>query len=242
MQNNISSDLLDKLRKILALCDSNMEGERDAALLKAQELAIKYSIDLAAIEPFREEKQEPITKDAIEAGRRLPVTQRFVSWILANHFSVRVIYSGGRYGGRRLVLVGDKTDIEFAKFVNSFLNNEFMTRWRTYKIANNAPTSSRNSFIYGAYNGLNAKLSESRKKNETESFAALPADKRGEAQTSYALTVVSKKERIEKAVNEFFPRLGTAARSSAGRHCSNAFDSGIQAGRQINIARPLAAG
>jgi hypothetical protein len=242
MTHAIPDSLIERIRKILALSNSNVEGEREAALLKAQELATRHNIDLAQIEPARVEREEPIQKEEMACGKRLPVTQHLVSRLLQTHFGVRVIYSGGRYYGRTLTLVGTKTDVEFARFVNGFLNTEFMVRWHEYKERNCAPVGERNSFLFGASRGLDEKLTLAKRKAELDGFASVAPEKRDDTQKAYALMVVSKESRVDAAVDEMFPTLRSVRRSYSGHHSANAYSSGFAAGRRINIARPISNG
>jgi hypothetical protein len=205
---------------------------------------------LAQIQVFENKKSdEPIVKgNDIDLGKRESVCQKFIYWILQNHFNVRVITGGGRYFGRRLTLIGKTKDIQIATYVNSFLNQEFMNLWHKYRKTNvYSETKDRNSYFWGLYNGLDSKLDEQSKTTESASFSSIVAARGSQAaaqvQNCYALTVTSNKERLTKAMEDFYPRLRSRSRSYSNHHHSeSARTAGETAGRNISLRMGLGNG
>lgn len=253
--NTISDSLVEKIRKLLALASelNDCKEQAEQALRKAKALAVQHEIDLASIQVFQNKKsEEPIEKnDEISLGKRQSVCQKFISWLLQNHFNVRVIYSHGydqNYNSvQKLVLIGKKSDIEIATYVQAFLNEEFMRLWHNYRHTYQmVQTKDRNSFLWGLYTGLSDKLTESKKQAEQDGFAALAQDKTEseveQVKECMSLTVVSDKERIEEAVGKFFPRLSSRRHYTSYSHSENARQAGERAGRQISLRRGISGG
>lgn len=240
VNNTVPDQLVSKIRKLLALGNFNDNGNQaELALAKAKQLAVEYEIDLASIQIFDEKpKLEPIIKgEGIESGCRFSVTQKFVNWILQAHFNVKVIMSGGRYGGRYINLIGKKTDVETANYVNKFLNDELMRRWHSYQKKNNLRAAVRNSYLYGLYQGLDAKLAEAKKNAEEGKFSTMNNGE--QIRGNYQLMVVNEKKRLENAVGDFYPHLRKVSISVGRAYRQDIIGDGKRDGRNINITRGI---
>lgn len=238
MNNTISDSVVEKIRKCLALATSNNEHEAQLAMTKAQKIAAEHNVDIALIQIFDKTiKQAPIEKkEGISLGNRKSITQHFVSWILQDHFGVKVIYSGSRAMGRQLILIGTKDNIAMAEYVQVFLNEKFMSLWRDYFKKTNCPLNHRNSYLMGLHRGLDAKLQTSNKEVITDKLIAQSEDTRNQ----FALMVVNEKERLQEAVSNFFPRLGRAtSNQSRGGYHSDVINQGYAAGQSITINRAI---
>jgi len=245
-QNQISDSLVEKIKGLLRLSTSQNQHEAELAMQKAKALAVKYEIDLVSIDAFNDNapKNEPITRESIEAGKRLSVSQHHISRLLIDYFNVKVIYSGGRWGGKQITFIGRGRDIEIASYLNDYLNQEFLRLWRKYydeNEKNGVTISHRAGFIYGLAQGLGGKLAESQTQTEQESFAASPAEKVQKIKECYALAIVNHKKNLEDKVAEFYPHL----RKSGVSHRIRNYDSvgaGRVLGRSISLNRPLSNG
>lgn len=248
----MNPEILARLKKLLALSASGNSAEADLALTKAREIAAYHDIDLAvaAVRMEAPEAKEEFTKMEVGAGKRKNVCQKLISWILSKHFNTDVIYSGGRNYGMTIHFIGRKSDVEFAIYLNSFLQQEFMRRWWAYKEAGNHNTRERNSFIYGLYEGLSSKLDEAKAVSEQNKFTFINRENAtpennydtsfaDQVKQKYSLMIVTEKEERKKKVGEFFPTL----RSNYDRtRLTGSVDSrgaGRAEGRKINVARPL---
>lgn len=249
---SISDSLVEKIRKLLAL-SSNLNDSKEQAELamkKAVELATQSGINLATIQVFENKKSEdPIIKgEEISLGKRKSVCQKYIAWLLQNHFHVKVIYEGGRYTGNSLILIGLKKDIEVATYIQGYLNQEFMRLWHQYRKANPAvQTSQRNSYLWGLYEGLTTKLKNQESETESETFSTMESNQGVETTTKikecYAVTKVSHKKRLEKSLEDFYPRLHTISRSYTNyNHSESARESGFNAGKNISLRKGINAG
>lgn len=237
----MNQNIVDKIRKLLNLGNrGGTQAEAELAMAKAQELAILNNINLSAIK-MNEEVEQYEEKYIKEGGRRKSVTQKFVTWILQNHFNVTVIYRGAN-----VIVIGKTSDCQIAEYVQGFLSREMMNLWAEYKRRTNAPVSARNSFIYGVYVGLNKKLVESKSKVENDKFKEI-ADLQGydEAEKikgNYQLAVIDSSKERENAVKKFCPRLRHVNTSVGRTHFGDAVSSGRIAGSNINLRKGVNCG
>ncbi len=250
MNNTIPDNLVEKIRKLLALGTSDNANEAELAMQRAKALAIQHDIDLASIQVFENKKSEaPIVKsEALNLGQRKAVCQKFISWILQDYFKVKIIYHGCRAHGYILIFVGRTTDIQIATYIQGFLKQEFMRLWHNYREQNpTVQTKDRNSFFYGLYKGLDAKLSEQEKQTEKEVFVGMRftegTEKTEQIQSCYALAKVNFKEELDKKLSEFYPKLGKAApHARLNNNNESARQAGFKQGQNINLRMGLAQG
>ena len=238
--SNVSDSVIDKIRKLLALNQSSNEHESALALQKAKQLAAAHEIDISLIEIFTGvKKNEPITKNnGIDLGQRKSITQRYVSWILQDHFGVKVIYSGNRARGLSMALIGTKDKISIAEYVQSFLNQEFMRLWHNYYKHSNCQLQERDSYLLGLYNGLCDKLKNEQRQVEVEKLSSQPID----VQNKWGLMVISEKEKLNEAVKLFYPRLTHTKSYTSKNYFSNVINDGFVAGKNISIKRSIPMG
>jgi len=122
--------IVERIKKLLRLGRrTNHEGERDAALAKAAELAAAAGMEIGGIEPG-ETAQARITSEQVKFARRT-FARVNVHFILKEHFGVFVVGGGGR-----LVYFGPAVNIAIARHVEVFLLREASQGWAEYRAAN----------------------------------------------------------------------------------------------------------
>lgn len=232
-------DIVSKLQKLLSLSKRGTQHEAEVAMAKAQEMAVRYNLNLSTIQTTPEAKEEPMVKgDQISMGQRLPVPTRFVSWILESHFNVRIIYWGNRDTGRKVSFIGTNKDVQMANYLFGYLNNVFMELWRAYQKESGCPTSSRNSYLEGLYDSFNQKLRDSKKETEQQFFTTRSDAQ--QAQQNYSLMLVSHKERLNKSLHDFYPNLRKGSGwSYLNRGDYGAYARGQKDGDKISYSLPI---
>lgn len=196
----MNSVILEKIKKLLRLAGSSNQHEAELALLKAQELAIEANIDFAAarMAADSENTEEEMIKESVAEGKRKCIAQKLVSAILLKYFNVYVVYGGNRQNGMFIHYIGKKNDVSLAIEINSFLCQEFMQRWRQYKLIKGVSLDLRNTFLFGMWEGLSGKLQ--RQKDSIE--AARLQDEA--LKNKYALVLIDEdKQRKDKAKEIF---------------------------------------
>lgn len=239
----MNNEIIEKLKKLIRLGTSDNENESQMAMKRAQALAIEHRIDLALLNAWEDkEAEEKYEKKSFGCGQRFSVSQRFVNWIIERHFNVSIVLTGARCCGRGLCFIGKTSDIEYAAYINEYLNETFMRLWKSYKTKNNAPTSYRASYLLGLYRGLNEALEANQHKAKADKVASIQAESGEEAankaQASFELMLASEKDKLNKALTTFFPTLKRAARYSVSVK-SNVLDDGKRDGASISISRTL---
>lgn len=263
MTSLVENEKIARIKKLLRLSTSTNSNEADIALAKAQALATEAGIDLAvaAVNLDSIEVKEEFVKEQIDQGKRKNVCQKYVSWIIGNHFNVSIVYNGTRYSGQRINFIGRKSDVELAIYVNGFLNSEFMRRWHEFKNNNNLGCKERNSYLYGLYEGLSEKLSAAKKQAEDARFnniAAMSGDKIlatpvgyerdtsfdnpsfvNQVKEKYYLMIKTEVEERQEVVATYYPKLRTDNSNTNLTGSINSRDAGRSHGRDININRPI---
>lgn len=228
---NNDSKLIDRLKKLLALAGNNpSQSEAEAALSKAQAIAIEHGIDLAMI--GETENEEEIVRDEMEFGQRLPTVNNYVTNVLIKFFNVRIITSGSRYGGRKLIFVGKQSDINTAKYVYNWLSDTMVRCWHSYHKTNKHTVniSHKQSYLFGFYNGLINKLESNKKDIEKDKLKTV------EEQNKYAVAVVNLQTKIQDFINEEFPSLRTGPARTI-RMNQSSYNRGLTDGINCNIAK-----
>lgn len=237
----MNEQLLNKLKKLLNLSKSANEHEADLALQKATALATEAGIDLAIVQARQDTEAEKLemVQESIKTGQRLPSLQKYASWLLNKHFNVQVIYSGGRYFGRSVNILGDKKDVEFAKFVNEFVQEEMQRRWDYYKKSNGLSVKLKDTFMYNLWRGLDGKLAEAKKATEDARFNAMAETERGNVKAQYGLVVSNKAAAVQSFVKRTYSRLSNVKTRINVQNNSTIAADGYSVGRSININRPI---
>lgn len=237
----MNENLFNKLKKLLSLSKSANIHEAEAALQKAMAMAAEAGIDLAVVSAKGEPETEKLEmiQESINTGKRLPSLQKYASWILSGHFNVKVIYSGCRYWGRSINILGDKRDVEFAKFVNDFIQEDMQRRWEYYKKSNNLSVRMKDTFMYNLWRGLDEKLTNAKKEAEQNRFAVMPESERNTVQNKYSLVLSDKKQAVDAFVRKSYPSLSSVkTRLNVFSNSTIAGDA-YSIGRSMNINRPL---
>ena len=228
----MNSKLLEKLAKLIRLTASPNVHEAELAMAKAVEIATLNNINLASVQADCEKSPEEIFKDTVDCGQRMSVSQKFVNIILGRYFEVKLVVGGSRYGGRKIHFVGEREKIDFAVWVNTYLNEVFMQSWHSYKKTREVSANIRETYFLGLFRGFCQKMDEAKREAEK---AIAP-----EAEGSYQLVVADKKRALEIATNGFFPHLRKSPKMNIGMRDRQAYDSGFQKGKTINLHKQIA--
>jgi hypothetical protein len=226
--------ILAKLEKLVALAGSSEQAEANSAMETAIRIATENNIELSHLSRESRPKNEMKKEEVGKGAARLPVTHLFITDILKNFFEISVITGGNRDQGRKVWFIGKQENIDFAKFLYSYLENTFFRLWYNYYAKNPHAKNARESYFLGLWQGLTAKLKEAKAKIEQ----ALEA----QVKTSYSLMLVDNKAALDNAITEFFPILRNTKGKSIAIKNSAALTDGIEKGKQINVHGGLMAG
>lgn len=241
-------DVADKLIKIMSLVrGSTDEHEIQAAIAKAQALAIKNRIDLATIviddagvSSGDTSSNDPITQIRFQtcAGKcRRPPADKWISTLILQYFNVRMVNSGST-----MWVIGRTSDALFAEYIYFFLKSRFSALWVKHKQEYDSQMYQRNSFYAGLHSGLSSKLHTAKAEAEKEALLSIvDHDKRELVTQKYTMTLVTETEKLKQAALDYHPHM-TACKTSFDdnvNHYGMEFREGVKEGSKIDISRPL---
>lgn len=129
--------VLAKIQKLLKIAEDRGATEHEAkvAMLKAQELMVKYSLNQSDLKDVDLEKhpKKVVTKAVIENKGRIMWYETTLLSIIAKNFRC-VYFSRGIIGNRsrNLMLMGLEEDVEIATFVFNFALNQMKILGKNY--------------------------------------------------------------------------------------------------------------
>lgn len=214
-------ELLDTIRRLIALSSSSNENESAMALARAEKLMAEHNISMVDIET-QQVKANYEEHDVYSAGRASKKDPYLCS-ILQDFFFVKAIYIPVGYGKNKkttLRFFGDKVNVEIAGYVYGVLDIVFDVFADTNKI----PARSRRSYYQGLCNGFKEKLRAEREalnKNDKNRNALVLVDKA-----------------LVEAFQKQFPDVKTK-KVSASRMDTDAYNKGVKDGKDINLRKGI---
>lgn len=210
--------VIEKIKKLLSLANSDNEHEAQIASERAQALLLKHNITQATVD----RAQAEFVGEKFEFKRK-PVEMKFIHSILGQFFFIEIVYS--RHKGH-YQFFGTEENVQTALYVEGFLNNAFK---RLYKIEAKkqgwSHGKNKNAFFLGVYKGLSEKL-------ESQKEKMVPKHSDNEK----ALMIVNKQ--LTSFVQNQFSKLRTESNRRINAN-PDAVAAGREQGRKLNIARGL---
>jgi hypothetical protein len=228
----MNEQVIEKLKKILRLADNEAatQGEIEAAMGRAKEIAMQHNIDLSMLD-FSDPKAKAsaIETDAatVEFGTsRESACHRFISLVIKKVFGVFIVRVNPG-GHPAYCFIGEKGDIAIAKEIFPWLESVFMKTLRAkVKIGQiRQCAGDRNGFYHGMAEGL----IEVNVRTVKETLAKQHVDA-----NKYAIVLRNKDIAIQEAVVRYFPRL-TKSHSTRTAGSPSAQDLGRREGRTITL-------
>lgn len=187
------TDILSKIKKILAKADQENAHEADVAMRMAQRLMLEHNFTMQDVDGL--EEPDPYIVDRVDEGKcRLTDEAHYANKIISAFFNVVVSYRRGWYSNaatkgngerqaRRLSYnyYGKTQNVAVAIHVYGFLTAEFNRLWKVYcaeqkKLGLKMSRNTRKSFILGLYRGLESKLSQEQSSFQQETGLVVVRD------------------------------------------------------------------
>jgi hypothetical protein len=204
------SAIFRKIQKLLALATSSNQHESEQAMIKSQQLLLKYNVDAKSID-----NEEKMFLKRILKQTKKDAKMSAIAKILETFFVTTVYHRGGEF--IYLEILGTAVNIDIAAYVADVLQGEMDRLWQLAQQKGRLRgTVAKNSFFFGLAKGYCDKIE---------------ALQRGSATTSNALMVIEKKLAEAKAMA--YPRL-SFSKSRRG-HCAASSALGEHMGKQLNI-------
>lgn len=164
-QNYTQDQIVEKIKKLLALAGNNDSMEQaQAALAKAQELQAKYNISVETLET-ESEKEDKVTESFVESPETVSFDMKFayLAKALASHFRV-MVYLNRQTGKSVLAVIGMKTDVDIFTQTLHFAYNAMRRLGTMYvkqmdkSLSRSEKTRRKNDYILGFIRGCHDAL------------------------------------------------------------------------------------
>ena len=227
--------IIDRVRKLMALGGSDNEHEAALALQRAGELLARHRLDLDALA-----EDEGMVHRTIHTGQQtLPAYRKAICALLEAHFTVRVICAS-LYDPhidrslRTIELLGRAERVAVAEHCYHFLEDRLQTLWAKHRhtFAGNGRTA-RTSYSLGLLAGFRETLERSRRKAKSGPSAAAAPD------PSADLPAIREQQRLDEFVACRYPRLRRLRGRGRTVH-RDAYREAVAAGRELTLRPPMA--
>jgi len=215
MNTNIDNNIVDKIKKLLALAGNNPnEQEAQAALLKAQALLAKYNMTQADIDGKAEPSYFIATAEHVKANPR----SKHLSLIIADSFAVRTYYTGRliHFFGHTENAKAAASAMEFAHRVMEHNMNKECQRHGLKSSASAGASEIYNAYAQGFLKGLKAQLDSQ----------------------SRALAIVVPQD-VNEALARRFPNMKSKSVSLRAGRYQDSYDRGYVDGKHVMSQREL---
>ncbi len=229
-----NAKMLEKVRKLLSLAQSNNENEAFLAMKKANELIEKYNIERI------EQKSDSKSVHAIinHKKKRIENYQRSICLILKDYFFVEVVYSY-LYDAhncetyKTIEILGTIENVLMAEYVYYFLLNQMDILWIEHKLKTGNPSyRKKRSYWLGILKGFGDKLGQLEKTHQDPK----KPDHSGLKTTSALICAQDKMLSLFMGMR--FPRLHNH-RSQSATVDHGTFKAGINDGKRLTIHRGI---
>ena len=213
--------ILRRIMRLLALSASSNVHEAEAAMNEARRLMLLHNIDAAVSQAAEGYAFRHV--GAVKA--RSDASARILAGILGQHFFVSVIWvpsflAAEARRGSVLELCGTAPNLDVAVYVHGFLTDTGERLWRAHKSALGIRSDrERRRFLAGVMTGVGERLAA------------------GERQSREEGLVVRADAAREAYLRQRYPSRST--RSSGALVRTEAYERGREAGRRIELQRPV---
>lgn len=231
-QTTQGRQVIDKVRKLLALAGSDNEHEAALAMQRAGELLIRYNLEW-----IKQDAAGGYAHVIINTGaKRMASYRRAICAILRDYFFVQVICSSlydphSDTTHKTIELLGREENVPVAEHCYHFLEDRLASLWQEnrHSFSGNARTA-RNSYYLGLLHGFAGKLASQSTFNNSpkQENTAFPPGALILGQDAYLRNFVDKR----------FPRL-RKARSRGARIYRDTYREAVATGRSIVLHRAM---
>jgi hypothetical protein len=222
----VTDKILDRVKKLLSLSNSDNEFEAANAASRAHELLLKYNLSIADVGDGISEDELKIEEELVHEGGRVARWRTYLVSGVAKAFGcAQLVSKGYRYTG--LKIVGAKADIAVAKVTLSYL--EMVVETLAKENARGMGHGYVNSYKIGLVARLTARLHEQTAKTEREVVA--------EASEVGTAMVIRKKTDLRDFMSQFTKKYnpGKSTINNAG------YGAGVKDAENVGLNRQLGA-
>lgn len=224
--------IIDKVRKLLALGQSANEHEAALAMQRARELLERHRLDFASLA----EQQQLVHRTINTGSQTLPAHRKSICALLESQFGVRVICASlyeplADCSLKTIELLGPEEDVAIAEHCYHFLENRLEVLWQQNRHRfPGGGLRARKSYFLGILAGFQQNLRRS-------PAVKTPLPEQGPAPTS-KLPSLRAEERLDAFVAWRFPRLSRRRGRPVSMH-GEAYRQAVATGRELTLHRPV---
>ena len=212
----VNEKIIERVKKLLSLANSNNVNESESAMLKAQELMAKYKLSIKDVD-VKEKNNEVVDiisdfeytiRSQWKGTVALVIGENFGCHVYAN-----VVYKNGRKNRLKVCFIGEEENVEIVKIVYEYAlkvcDERISKIQKDYKKKGLSTTGIPQSYGIGFATGLKAKYSEQLKANQ-----------------DWGLVVVKSKDVIEYTKNKKLSKSNARTRYRENEHYSSGYTDG----------------
>ncbi|MDR2366827.1 MAG: DUF2786 domain-containing protein [Deltaproteobacteria bacterium] len=237
-----------KIKKLLALSGSPEPHEAEAALTKASELMARHNIDTAAL--LADSEDYEIWRIPLNC-RRIERKNFLIAMIIRNHFFVRTV-TNEQYDpwtnqpAKYLELIGRPVNLNMAKHVFHYLTERVESLWGKHKpmAAHNGEKGlgAKTAFITNLLLSLDSKLTAAELERSRDALKARGVLPGNDVTAVIPSDFIMSDQKLQSFVEQNYPRLRNTARSHRHSFAPYSSSAGREAGKNLDIFRPIAEG
>ena len=229
--------IIDRVRKLLALGGSDNEHEAALAVQRAAELLTRHRLDFDALA----EGEGLVHRTINTGGRTLPVHRKAICTMLETCFSVRVICASlydphADVSLKTIEVLGREEDAAIAEHCYHFLEDRLEALWQRNRrtFAGNGRTA-RQSYFLGLLAGFRQTLEQGLVANR--GATGQPVQEKSQPATA-GLPALTAEQRLDNFVAFRYPRLRRIRRQGISMH-PEAYRQAVADGRELTLHRPV---
>lgn len=158
-------EIVKKIKRLLALSNSDNTHEAESAMLKAQELLVKHNLQLSEIEDYKERK---VKEDITEITFTKAKWKGRLAKVIASNFKCEMYYK--TYRSHKVTFLGLEEDVMICKIMTEYaidcIKKESSKIARAYREQGRSAKGVENDFALGFTEGIQSKFEEQKQKNE----------------------------------------------------------------------------
>ena len=213
-------EIIEKVRKLLALSKSANPHESALALAKAEDLLERHRLDMTAIEMVTGQKEQ-----IIEDDDPLFDSEKITKWEASLAHGISYLYGCTtiRVGGKVIKIIGRASDIMFVRYFVSYVTLEF------FRLSKDAFYKKRkdykDSWFLGATEEVLKRLKEAKAivQQTANQFAVM--------------TVNNRYNEAQKKLDELYPQATFNKLNAPDKFNADAYYLGQQAGNKIKLTQ-----
>lgn len=213
MDNNV----VEKIRKLLALAGSDNKHESESAMLKAQELLAKHNLSLSSIE---DHEPKNVKEDKTGVTFTKAKWKARIATVIADNFRCQMYFK--TYRVHEITFLGLEEDVTICKIMLEYaiecIGNEVRKLSKEYRKNGESTKGLENDFALGFAEGLATKFEDQKTRNQ-----------------EWGLVLVKPKEVQEAYSNIKFSKKKVGCAEFKG--LKDAYLDGVEAGKQFDINR-----